>query len=190
MNQVLAEWATPLHSWFALVTLALLGAACSTLPAATASVTECNPEPITISNVQNGPTGETWTASCGQRVLRLRAGGARRGDERLERQAPRISARPGEDERRYVLHPARLRLSFARTRKRRTPTMSCPGRRRGRQTPIASARPSYIAETFTATGVATFITTLAPPPASSPKARRGGSSGGVQGSVRATRPEG
>lgn len=48
----------------ALAALALSSAACSSLPAATSSVIGCFEDEIEIHNAANGPSGDTWTATC------------------------------------------------------------------------------------------------------------------------------
>jgi len=60
-------WRIQLFGLLAPATLLSCGA-CSTLPAATSSVIGCQPDDIEISNAANGPTGDTWTASCNGNV--------------------------------------------------------------------------------------------------------------------------
>src|SRR5262245_56772150 len=43
---------------------AALTFACSTLPAASATQIGCDTDEMEITNVQNGPSGDTWTVAC------------------------------------------------------------------------------------------------------------------------------
>jgi hypothetical protein len=54
----------PLRRLLALAAFGFSSAACSTLPAASSSAIGCFEDDIEISNAQNGPSGDSWTATC------------------------------------------------------------------------------------------------------------------------------